>query len=58
MPDDNFNLYLLEINAFPGMNAPEYHWNGLDNYLKSLLNKTVDVINKKDLNNNGFILIK
>ena len=58
MPDDNFNLYLLEINAFPGMNAPEYHWNGLDNYLKSLLNKTSDIINKKDSNNKGFILIK
>ena len=59
MPDTNFKLYLLEINAHPGMNAPEYHWNGLENYFKSLINKTSDVINKTSkMKNNGFLLIK
>jgi hypothetical protein len=58
MPDTNFKLYLLEINAHPGMNAPEYHWNGLENYFKSLINKTSDVINQKKMKNKGFLLIK
>jgi hypothetical protein len=58
MPDDNFKLYLLEINAHAGMNAPEYHWNGLRRYAKSLLNKTSDFINNKKIKNDGFLLIK
>jgi len=61
MPDSNFKLYLLEINARPGMNAPMYHWKGLKNFANSLLNKTSDVIfkNKKTpLSRKGFILIK
>ena len=52
MPDSQFKLYLLEINASPGMNAPEYHWKGLDNYLISL----VDILHNKT--NKKFILIK
>jgi len=52
MPDSQFKLYLLEINAHPGMNAPDYHWNGLSDYLTSLSN----VLN--NIPNNKFILIK
>lgn len=51
MPDDNFKLKLLEINAYPGMNAPEYHWGTLDKYLNGI----VDITTGK--NNNKFILI-
>jgi hypothetical protein len=52
MPDSQFKLYLLEINAHPGMNAPDYHWNGLSDYLVALSN----VLN--NIPNNKFILIK
>uniref|UniRef100_A0A6C0IAP2 Tubulin-tyrosine ligase n=1 Tax=viral metagenome TaxID=1070528 RepID=A0A6C0IAP2_9ZZZZ len=58
MPDSNFHLHLLEINAHPGMNAPEYHWNGLDRYFKSLVNKTADQLYDGKKNVKGFILIK
>jgi len=58
MPDSNFKLYLLEINAHAGMNAPEYHWNGLHRYAKSLVNKTSDFINNKKIKTSGFLLIK
>jgi len=52
MPDSNFKLYLLEINAHPGMNAPEHHWKGLDDYLLGIS----DILNNKK--NKKFILIK
>jgi hypothetical protein len=52
MPDSQFKLYLLEINAHPGMNAPDYHWNGLSDYLTGLS----DVLNNRK--NKKFILIK
>jgi hypothetical protein len=60
MPDSEFNLHLLEINASPGLNAPSYHWGQLDDFVNSLLNKTVDVVNgtNKYKSKGGFILIK
>ena len=61
MPDENFNLFLLEINGRPGMNAPSYHWKTLENFTNSLLNKTVDVVNtnkRNVINRKGFKLIK
>ena len=62
MPDENWKLYLLEINGKPGMNAPSYHWGNLLNFTNSLLNKTSDLIYKNNLivNNNvkGFVLVK
>lgn len=61
MPDEDFKLYLLEINGRPGMNAPMYHWKGLKNFTNSLINKTSDLVfkNKRTpLSKRGFILIK
>lgn len=59
MPDAHFNLYLLEVNARPGMNAPNYHWGNLQYFADSLLDKTMDMVygKNKKLNKNGFILI-
>jgi len=58
MPDSEFKLHLLEINASPGLNAPSYHWGQLNDFAKSVLNKTVDVVNGNNEINKGFILIK
>jgi hypothetical protein len=61
MPDENWKLYLLEVNGKPGMNAPSYHWGNLLNFTNSLLNKTTDLVYKnknKLISNKGFILVK
>ena len=62
MPDKDFNLFLLEINSRPGMNAPLYHWGDLSNFSNSLLKKTIDVENNNKTNisnkEDGFIFIK
>ena len=50
--NDQPKPYLLEINATPGLKAPEYQWNGIDNYLESILNivlKTKILSNNKNL---------
>jgi hypothetical protein len=54
MPDENWKLYLLEINGKPGMNAPSYHWGGLSNFTNSMMDKLTNV---KSVNKKGFVLI-
>jgi hypothetical protein len=54
MPDENWKLYLLEINGKPGMNAPSYHWGGLGNFTNSMMDKLTNV---NSTNKKGFILI-
>jgi hypothetical protein len=39
MPDENWKLILLEINGKPGMNAPNYNWNGLDDYTSKMVER-------------------
>ena len=61
MPDENFKLWLLEINANPGMNAPSYHWKGLEKFTNSILSETTDIVfpsKKKIRSSKGFKLIK
>ena len=55
MPDENWRLFLLEINGRPGMNAPNYNWNGLGKYTDTMLER----LNGKTFNNyrKGFIKI-
>ena len=55
MPDENWRLFLLEINGRPGMNAPSYNWNGLGKYTDSMIER----LNGKSFFNHrkGFIKI-
>jgi hypothetical protein len=55
MPDENWRLFLLEINGRPGMNAPNYNWNGLGKYTDTMLER----LNGKSFFNHrkGFIKI-
>jgi hypothetical protein len=57
MPDDNWKLYLLEINGKPGMNAPSFNWGGLKNFTTSMMEKLIKGKNNEK-NKKGFIKIK
>lgn len=54
MPDENWKLYILEINGKPGMNAPGYTWKGLEKFTTSMMETLI----KKVKNKKGFINIK
>jgi hypothetical protein len=59
MLDDTMRVWLLEINAGPGMNAPSFHWGSLKNFMNGILDKTSDLIYNKDEKdtNDGWIKI-
>jgi len=56
MPDENWKLFLLEINGKPGMNAPSYNWKGLDKYTSSMMK--IVTREKKKSKKGGFLLVK
>jgi hypothetical protein len=41
MPDKDWNLFILEINGKPGMNAPGYTWKGLDKFTTSMMESLI-----------------
>jgi len=54
MPDQNWKLFLLEINGKPGMNAPSYNWGSLQNFTTSMMQQ---LTKSKDTLKNGFVKI-
>ena len=54
MPDQNWKLFLLEINGKPGMNAPSYNWGSLQNFTTSMIQQ---LTKEKGSLKNGFVKI-
>ena len=48
MPDENWKLFLLEINGRPGMNAPGYNWGGLTLFTRSMMERLYNIKNAKN----------